>query len=174
MSKLKKQDVKELLNEIGEVCGREQRPTEPVLDYVDYCLNTLAYIEDEEWDIYLSSKAKFFIGKLNDIKDEHQDYRKCWTRFFKKCGFVFAEKNVMNAAERRVENEYRKGKPAGVRLMEIMIEDGIDTSEGKLVQKLKSEGYQYSKSTAHTIRSAFRQAVVVLADAGYLSKLPKQ
>ena len=91
----------------------------------------------------------------------------------KKFGFVFAEKNSKNAAERRSENENRKGKPAGVRLMEIMLEQGLETSEGKLILKLQSEGYQYSKSTAHTIRSAFRQAVVVLADSGYLSRMPK-
>ncbi len=172
MPKLKKKDMKGLLIEIGELCGREQRSTEPVLDFVDYCLNTLVYLSDDEYEV-LSPRAKALVSRLNDMKDDHIDYRKQWTKFFKKFGYIFAEKNVMNAAERRVENEYRKGKPAGVRLMEIMLEDGINTSEGKLILKLQSEGYQYSKSTAHTIRSAFRQAVVVLADGGYLSKLPK-
>ncbi len=172
MPKLTKRDVKSLLSEVGEVCGREKRPTEPILDYLEFLVSSCVELPEDEWKS-LSMSSRKLIEKFLDVRNLSSNYRNKWTVILKKFGFIFAEKNSKNAAERRSENENRKGKPAGVRLMEIMLEQGLETSEGKLILKLQSEGYQYSKSTAHTIRSAFRQAVVVLADSGYLSRMPK-
>ncbi len=161
-----------MLAEVGKLCGREQRSTEPILDYVEFLVDGTMNMSDDDYNS-LDVKTQKLMEKFAVLRDMHNTYRNKWTVILKKFGFVFAEKNSKNAAERRSENENRKGKPAGVRLMELMLEQGLETSEGKLVLKLQSEGYQYSKSTAHTIRSAFRQAVVVLADSGYLSRMPK-
>ncbi len=181
MKVYKKSEIRVILNEVGKVCGREQRSTEPIIDYVDFLVdksfeedeNGTEVILEDEWET-LSSRAKSFITYLCNIKIENQNYRNKWIRIFKKAGFVFAEKNQSNSADRRLENEKRRGKPAGIRLMELMIEHGIETGEGQLVAYLEKEGYQYSKTTAHTIRAAFRQAIIVLAGLGYLSKMPKQ
>lgn len=171
MARYKKRQVQEILKELGEACGRQQRSTEPVLDYMEYLVETYYYDEIEQ---EISVGSHQFIEKFAYVKQQNvNNYRDKWIVLFKKFGFVFAEKNQKSSFERKLGNKNRKGKSAGVRLMELMLVHGIEIGEGKLVVYLESEGYQYSKSTAHTVRSIFRQSIVVLADKGYLSKIPK-
>lgn len=77
-----------------------------------------------------------------------------------------------SSARNRILNKSRKNKAAGYRLKELMLEIGMDASEDRLYAILLEEGYEFSKSSIHIIRTEFRRACLILNDKGYLDHLP--
>ena len=51
MTKLTKRQVKSMLAEVGNLCGRKQRPTEPVLDYVEFLVDDTMNMSTDKYDL---------------------------------------------------------------------------------------------------------------------------
>lgn len=76
-------------------------------------------------------------------------------------------------AKAKAQKTTRKhGKPAGWRVKELMLENGLDSDPLVIIAELRKEHLRMSDQTLASIRYEFKQALQVLHAEGYLNKTP--
>lgn len=83
------------------------------------------------------------------------------------------KESCAKSVDHRENNQLVKGRGAGERVKELMLEHGVNMKVNDIYDTLKLEGYKYSIHTIPVVRAEFKRALKMLWDRGMLKDKPK-